>query len=131
MDTEKQQKTVPDELAGLRLDQALAKMFPDYSRSRLKSWLMNGAVLVGRFNQFPELCIEPIQFVEFPRDDLHQALRHKLALDTKRVPAVPLAGTAVIIKHSSKTPLCGEAFAQAFAEAGAPEHLVQNVVAAQ
>ena len=46
MDTEKQQKTVPDELAGLRLDQALAQMFPDYSRSRLKSWLMDGAVLV-------------------------------------------------------------------------------------
>ncbi len=46
MDTEKQQKTVPDELAGLRLDQALAQMFPDYSRSRLKAWLMDGAVLV-------------------------------------------------------------------------------------
>lgn len=46
MDSEKQQKTVPEELAGLRLDQALARMFPDYSRSRLKSWLLNGAVLV-------------------------------------------------------------------------------------
>ena len=46
MDTEKQQKTVPDELAGLRLDQALAQMFPDFSRSRLKAWLINGAVLV-------------------------------------------------------------------------------------
>ena len=46
MDTEKRQMTVPEELAGLRLDQALAKMFPDYSRSRLKSWLIGGAVLV-------------------------------------------------------------------------------------
>jgi 23S rRNA pseudouridine1911/1915/1917 synthase len=28
------------------LDQALAQMFPDYSRSRLKAWLMDGQVLV-------------------------------------------------------------------------------------
>lgn len=44
------------------------------------------------------------------------------------VPAV-LAGNAVIIKHSSRTPLCGQAFERAFAAAGAPEGLVQNVVA--
>ena len=37
---------IPDELAGHRLDQALARMFPDYSRSRLKVWLLGGAVLV-------------------------------------------------------------------------------------
>ena len=39
-------KTVPDELAGQRLDQALAQMFPAYSRSRLKSWLLAGAIEV-------------------------------------------------------------------------------------
>lgn len=38
--------TVPDELAGSRLDQALARMFPDYSRSRLKQWILDGAVWV-------------------------------------------------------------------------------------
>ena len=37
---------IPDELAGQRLDQALARMFPDYSRSRLKAWLLDGSVLV-------------------------------------------------------------------------------------
>lgn len=37
---------VPDELAGQRLDQALAQMFPDYSRSRLKAWLLDGSVQV-------------------------------------------------------------------------------------
>ena len=40
------------------------------------------------------------------------------------VPAV-LAGNAVIVKHSPRSPLCGEHFARAFAEAGAPAHLVQ------
>jgi acyl-CoA reductase-like NAD-dependent aldehyde dehydrogenase len=44
------------------------------------------------------------------------------------IPGV-LAGNAVIIKHSSKTPLCGQAFVEAFARAGAPENLVQHVVA--
>ncbi|MBN2308270.1 MAG: aldehyde dehydrogenase family protein, partial [Candidatus Hydrogenedentes bacterium] len=44
------------------------------------------------------------------------------------VPAL-LAGNAVIIKHSSRTPRCGQAFVEAFAKAGAPPDLVQNVVA--
>lgn len=37
---------VPDHLAGTRLDQALAKMFPQFSRSRLKAWLLAGSVRV-------------------------------------------------------------------------------------
>ena len=37
---------VPAELAGKRLDQALARMFPDYSRSRIKEWINAGHVQV-------------------------------------------------------------------------------------
>jgi 23S rRNA pseudouridine1911/1915/1917 synthase len=37
---------VPPESAGRRLDQALASLFPDYSRTRLKSWIEQGRVLV-------------------------------------------------------------------------------------
>jgi acyl-CoA reductase-like NAD-dependent aldehyde dehydrogenase len=40
------------------------------------------------------------------------------------VPAV-LAGNAVVLKHSPRTPLCGGHFARAFAAAGGPAHLVQ------
>jgi acyl-CoA reductase-like NAD-dependent aldehyde dehydrogenase len=40
------------------------------------------------------------------------------------VPAV-LAGNAVIVKHSPRTPLTGHAFAKAFESAGAPRGLVQ------
>ena len=46
MNAEKQILTVPTEFAGLRLDQALARMFPQYSRSRLKDWLLAGAITV-------------------------------------------------------------------------------------
>jgi len=40
------------------------------------------------------------------------------------MPAV-LAGNAVIVKHSPRSPLCGMHFARAFEEAGAPKDLVQ------
>jgi acyl-CoA reductase-like NAD-dependent aldehyde dehydrogenase len=43
------------------------------------------------------------------------------------VPAV-LAGNAVVVKHAPRTPLCAEHFARAFADAGAPEGLVQALV---
>lgn len=38
--------TVPVELAGERLDQVAARLFPEYSRSRLQSWIKSGALLV-------------------------------------------------------------------------------------
>lgn len=41
-----QKLSVPPELAGQRLDQALAQMFPEYSRSRLTQWLKKGLVTV-------------------------------------------------------------------------------------
>lgn len=37
---------LPEELHNLRLDQALAKVFPQYSRARLQSWIKNQQVLV-------------------------------------------------------------------------------------
>jgi 23S rRNA pseudouridine1911/1915/1917 synthase len=41
--------TVPSELGGLRLDQALVRLFPQYSRSRLQAWLRSGHIkLDGR-----------------------------------------------------------------------------------
>ncbi|MBI4559385.1 MAG: aldehyde dehydrogenase family protein [Candidatus Hydrogenedentes bacterium] len=44
------------------------------------------------------------------------------------VPAV-LAGNAVLVKHSRRTPLCGTAFEDAYRAAGAPDGLVQAVTA--
>lgn len=38
--------TVPNELSGIRLDSALATLLPDYSRTRLKTWILDGRVLV-------------------------------------------------------------------------------------
>jgi len=37
---------IPEEMSNLRVDQALAKLFPDYSRARLKSWIKTGEALI-------------------------------------------------------------------------------------
>lgn len=37
---------IPEEAAGLRLDQALAQLFPDYSRGQLTKWIKAGQVTV-------------------------------------------------------------------------------------
>lgn len=44
MTTIRQQAEVPLSAAGRRFDQALAEMFPAYSRSRLSGWIKTGAV---------------------------------------------------------------------------------------
>ena len=41
---------VTETLAGLRLDQAAAKLFPDFSRSRLQFWIKNGSLTVNSRN---------------------------------------------------------------------------------
>ncbi|TAK52806.1 MAG: RluA family pseudouridine synthase [Betaproteobacteria bacterium] len=38
--------TVPTALGGLRLDQALVRMFPQYSRNRLQAWLKSGHIRI-------------------------------------------------------------------------------------
>jgi 23S rRNA pseudouridine1911/1915/1917 synthase len=45
-DVELQEATVPLALAGKRFDQALAEMFPDFSRSRLTEWIRAGDALL-------------------------------------------------------------------------------------
>jgi 23S rRNA pseudouridine1911/1915/1917 synthase len=62
-----QTKSIPAELAGLRLDQALARMFPEYSRSRLKEWLLDGAITLDGGPRRPRdavaggevVCLQP------------------------------------------------------------------------
>ena len=46
MQTVEHRAVVPPEMAGQRLDQALAALFPDYSRSRLQGWIRAGRVRV-------------------------------------------------------------------------------------
>jgi len=45
-ETEIFEEIIPDDWGGQRVDQCLAKLFPDYSRSRLQTWLKEGLILL-------------------------------------------------------------------------------------
>jgi len=49
---------VPAELAGQRLDSALARLMPEHSRTRIKGWIEAGQVLVGRLPCKPRDVVE-------------------------------------------------------------------------
>jgi 23S rRNA pseudouridine1911/1915/1917 synthase len=54
----------PRELAGLRLDQALARMFPQYSRSRLQAWLAAGHIRIDGARAGPRQAVRGGESVE-------------------------------------------------------------------
>ena len=47
--TKKMQQTliIPDHLGGMRLDQALAKLLTDFSRTQIQEWIKNGEITVN------------------------------------------------------------------------------------
>src|SRR5262245_43566633 len=47
-------RRVPEALAGLRLDKALAQMFPEHSRNRLQRWLRDGHVSLDSHSAKPK-----------------------------------------------------------------------------
>ncbi len=53
------QGVVSPELSGKRLDQALASLFPDYSRSRLTGWIREGRVQVDGEQRKPKEKVWP------------------------------------------------------------------------
>jgi 23S rRNA pseudouridine1911/1915/1917 synthase len=55
---------IPDELDGKRLDQALAMLLPDYSRSRLKAWILDGNVQVDGAGLAPKTRVKAGQQVK-------------------------------------------------------------------
>ncbi len=76
-------RIIPPELAGLRLDQALAKMFPEYSRSRLTAWLKEGRIRVDGTSPKPRERIaggEEILLDATPEPAVHSA-PEPMALD--------------------------------------------------
>ena len=45
---------IPPELAGLRLDQALAELFPKFSRAKLQAWIKDGHALLDGAAKIPK-----------------------------------------------------------------------------
>ncbi len=55
---------IPEEFDGARLDQAAAKLFPSYSRSRLKIWIESGELTLDGETQKPRQKIKQGQLLE-------------------------------------------------------------------
>ncbi|MCA1790558.1 MAG: RluA family pseudouridine synthase, partial [Thioalkalivibrio sp.] len=55
--TEQLSAELPPELAGMRLDAALARVLTAYSRSQLKQWLQNGALTVDGGQPLPRSVV--------------------------------------------------------------------------
>ncbi len=49
--------TIPQDLGGLRLDQALQRMMPEQSRSRLQAWIKDGLVTINEQNATAKLKV--------------------------------------------------------------------------
>ena len=70
--------TIPRDCAGLRLDQALARLLPDWSRSRLQAWIVGKQVSVDGVEASPKQKVwgsEKIQVQPqpHPADNTHAA----------------------------------------------------------
>ena len=62
-------KTTPPEFAGARLDQVLAKLFPDCSRSQLQNWIRGGNVKVDGIQKTkPRKKVRENQLIEVEAD---------------------------------------------------------------
>ncbi len=85
---------VPIELAGKRLDTALAQLFPDYSRSRIKAWIEQGQVLVNGKSMRPAIklvggeSIELNATIDAPRKVAAQAIPLDVIYDDEHIVVV-------------------------------------------
>jgi len=67
---------LPEEQAGRRLDQVLAELYPQFSRSRIKAWIEAGRVLVDGVAVRPR---EPVVGGERVRIDAEEAVETRVA----------------------------------------------------
>jgi len=64
MEPTKQTIEVPEELDGARFDRVLASLFPEYSRSRLKTWVLGGRALLDGAEVAPRQAVKQGQQIE-------------------------------------------------------------------
>ncbi|MCC7080796.1 MAG: 23S rRNA pseudouridine(1911/1915/1917) synthase RluD [Burkholderiales bacterium] len=75
--------TVPADMAGLRLDQALARLLPQHSRSRISAWMRLGDVKVAGAVAKPKQKVwggEPIRVCAMPAPEALAHLPQAMAL---------------------------------------------------
>jgi 23S rRNA pseudouridine1911/1915/1917 synthase len=109
---------IPPELAGSRLDIALARLLPQHSRTRIKGWIEEGAVLVAR---------RPAK----PRDLMEAGTRVRVEMTLDEAPSeVQAEKIELRLAHEDADVLVIEKPAGLVVHPGAgnPSHTLQNAL---
>ncbi len=109
---------IPQELAGQRLDSALARLLPEHSRTRIKGWIEAGQVQVGRLS-----CK--------PRDVVSAGSRVRVCLEVEPpAGAVLPEAIALDLLHEDRDVLVIDKPAGLVVHPGAgnPRHTLQNAL---
>jgi len=107
---------IPAELAGQRLDSALARLMPEHSRTRIKGWIEAGGVLLGR---------RPCK----PRDTVEAGVRVRVRMSPPEPQArVQPEAIALNLAHQDKDVFVVDKPAGLVVHPGAgnPRHTLQN-----
>ena len=110
---------IPPELAGQRLDSALARLMPEHSRTRIKAWIEAGAVKVDR-----RAC-KPRDIVE-----AGSRVRVQMTIDAVAQPLVLPEAIALHLVHEDRDVLVVDKPAGLVVHPGAgnPRHTLQNAL---
>jgi 23S rRNA pseudouridine1911/1915/1917 synthase len=110
---------IPPELAGQRLDSALARLLPEHSRTRIKGWIEAGAVKVDR------AACKPRDLV-----DAGSRIRVQTAIDEPAQPQVLPEEIALRLVHEDRDVLVIDKPAGLVVHPGAgnPRHTLQNAL---
>jgi 23S rRNA pseudouridine1911/1915/1917 synthase len=110
---------IPPELAGQRLDSALARLMPEHSRTRIKGWIEAGAVKMGR------AACKPRDIVE-----AGSRVRVQMTFDEVAQPEVQPEAIALCLVHEDADVLVIDKPAGLVVHPGAgnPRHTLQNAL---
>jgi 23S rRNA pseudouridine1911/1915/1917 synthase len=110
---------IPPEMAGQRLDSALARLMPEHSRTRIKGWIEAGAVAVDR------AACKPRDLVE-----AGSLIRVHLTIDPAVQPEVLPEAIALRVVHEDTEVLVIDKPAGLVVHPGAgnPRHTLQNAL---
>jgi len=111
--------TIPPELAGQRLDSALARLMPEHSRTRIKGWIEAGAIKVDR------AACKPRDIVE-----AGSRVRVQVTLGETAQPDVQPEAIALCLVHEDADVLVIDKPAGLVVHPGAgnPRHTLQNAL---
>jgi 23S rRNA pseudouridine1911/1915/1917 synthase len=111
--------TIPPEMAGQRLDSALARLMPEHSRTRIKGWIEDGAVKLDR------VACKPRDIVE-----AGSRVRVQMTLDKVAQPEVQPEAIALRLVHEDADVLVIDKPAGLVVHPGAgnPQHTLQNAL---